>query len=513
MTSLIIIPRESRRIRRSRSDILFKSIAFISVQVSTSVESALHITTSRVYPNECLKKPREYYDYDTCTMPPANVVSRKRDEFSLLRRLGSGKFSDVFEAVDGGSSRGEIRESKVDVFGTNEMTEVDPDQLCVIKCLKPVVDRKIKRELLVLSHASGLPNLARLRGCVIPDSYRTDATNIARKPTKEQISTFTNQMPSLVLEHAGPNSQWLCHRKSGDPSLLPNPLFNQQQQQQSISEAPSHLREYEMKYYLFHLLIALDALHSRGIMHRDVKPRNVLINRKWPPLLSEITQSMERKHHNIQPPSPLMLIDLGLADFYIPKQKYNVRVSSRHYKAPELLLGYGYYDFGIDMWGVGCILAGLLLRREPFFRGKDNLDQFGKIVSVLGKEDLLSYCNRVGLKMSGDLERVVQKYTAKSDTAGKRKDWFSFLKKPSVGKKKDNTGSDVELECPVPSARGLDLLDKLLVYDHQKRLTAVEAMAHSYFDEVRDLVQGEVRQRWNLEQRSIRRKSNSFPES
>lgn len=53
--------------------------------------------------------------------------------YLILNKSGSGKFSDVFEAVDGGSSSGEIRESKVDVFGTNEMTEVDPDQLCVIK--------------------------------------------------------------------------------------------------------------------------------------------------------------------------------------------------------------------------------------------------------------------------------------------------------------------------------------------------------------------------------------------
>ena len=65
----------------------------------------------------------------------------------------------------------------------------------------------------------------------------------------------------------------------------------------------------------------------------------------------------------------LMLIDLGLADFFFPNTKYNVRVASRHYKAPELLLGYEYYDYAIDMWSFGCVLAGLLTRREPFFRG------------------------------------------------------------------------------------------------------------------------------------------------
>ena len=82
-------------------------------------------------------------------------------------------------------------------------------------------------------------------------------------------------------------------------------------------------------------------------MHRDVKPRNVLIDKT---------------------DMSLMLIDLGLADFYLPNTQYNVRVASRHYKSPELLLGYKDYDYSIDMWGVGCILAGLLFRREPFLR-------------------------------------------------------------------------------------------------------------------------------------------------
>lgn len=134
-------------------------------------------------------------------------------------------------------------------------------------------------------------------------------------------------MPSLVLLHAGRDSQWLSHGNDG-----------------------TYLSDYEIRYYLCHLLIALDALHSRGIMHRDVKPRNVLINRG-------------------ASQSPLMLIDLGLADFYLPNTRYNVRVASRHYKSPELLIGYEYYDYAIDMWGVGCVLGGLLLRREPLFRG------------------------------------------------------------------------------------------------------------------------------------------------
>jgi casein kinase II subunit alpha len=203
---------------------------------------------------------------------------------------------------------------------------IDPRTLVVLKCLKPVSERKIKRELLVLQHASKLPNLARLLAVAIPPNYFDAQAN-----KKRQLQP----MPALVLEHAGVDSMWLCHSKN------------------------DYLTDHEIRYYLYHLLIALDSLHARGIMHRDVKPRNVLLNRG-----SSTSISSEKR--------PLTLIDLGLADFYLPNNRYNVRVASRHYKAPELLLGHELYDYAIDMWGVGCVLVGLLFRREPFFRGYVN---------------------------------------------------------------------------------------------------------------------------------------------
>ena len=186
-----------------------------------------------------------------------------------------------------------------------------------------------------------------------------------------------------------------------------------------------------------------------------------------------------------------MLIDLGLADFYLPNQNYNVRVASRHYKAPELLLGNEYYDYGIDMWGVGCILAGLLFRREPLFRGKDNVDQLGKIVTILGTEDLFKYVNKFGLQLSNDLNNVIRKYTIRSNPTGLRKPWLSLIA-AGVGEGGAPT--------PVPCQEGIHLLDQLLVYDHEQRLTAREAMMHPFFDDVRDIVGVDVQTRWAFEQ-------------
>ena len=73
----------------------------------------------------------------------------------------------------------------------------------------------------------------------------------------------------------------------------------------------------------------------------------------------------------------LRLIDWGLAEFYHPNQEYNVRVASRYFKGPELLVDYQYYDYSLDMWSLGCMLASIIFRKEPFFHGHDNYDQVG----------------------------------------------------------------------------------------------------------------------------------------
>ena len=76
-----------------------------------------------------------------------------------------------------------------------------------------------------------------------------------------------------------------------------------------------------------------------GIIHRDVKPHNVMIDH-------------EQKK--------LRLIDWGLAEFYHPMQEYNVRVASRYFKGPELLLNYQEYDYSLDLWSFGCMFASMV---------------------------------------------------------------------------------------------------------------------------------------------------------
>lgn len=70
----------------------------------------------------------------------------------------------------------------------------------------------------------------------------------------------------------------------------------------------------------------------------------------------------------------LTIVDWGLADFYLPHKKFNCRVASRYFKGPELLLNNCYYDYSLDIWSAGCMLAGMVFEREPFFKGADNDD-------------------------------------------------------------------------------------------------------------------------------------------
>jgi casein kinase II subunit alpha len=124
-----------------------------------------------------------------------------------------------------------------------------------------------------------------------------------------------------------------------------------------------------------------------GIMHRDIKPQNIIIN-----------------HNKRQ----LRLIDWGNAEFYIPGQEYNVRMGTRY--APELLVNNSLYDYSIDIWGLGCVFAGMIFKKEPFFQGHDNYDQLVKITKVLGTDDLYKYIEKYNLCLDPNFLGILTRY-------------------------------------------------------------------------------------------------------
>lgn len=185
----------------------------------------------------------------------------------------------------------------------------------------------------------------------------------------------------------------------------------------------------------------MDFCHSKGIMHRDVKPHNVMIDHE------------KRK---------LRLIDWGLAEFYHPGTEYNVRVASRYFKGPELLVDFQEYDYSLDMWSLGAMFASMIFRKEPFFHGNSNSDQLVKIAKVLGTEELFDYLDKYDIELDAQYDDILSRFPKKS--------WHHFVNSENQR---------------FVSNEALDFLDKLLRYDHQERLTAKEAMAHPYFAPVR----------------------------
>jgi casein kinase II subunit alpha len=159
----------------------------------------------------------------------------------------------------------------------------------------------------------------------------------------------------------------------------------------------------------------------------------------------------------------LRLIDWGLAEFYHADQDYNVRVASRYFKGPELLVDLQDYDYSLDMWSLGCMFAGMIFRKEPFFHGRDNQDQLVKIAKVLGSQELLAYLDKYGITLENHFQQLLGNHV--------RKPWKRFV------------SPDVKF---IANQEAIDFLDKLLRYDHQERLTAKEAMEHRYFDPIRN---------------------------
>lgn len=217
--------------------------------------------------------------------------------------------------------------------------------------------------------------------------------------------------------------------------------FNEIYLVQELMEADLHqiirseqpLTDAHFQYFLYQLLRGLKFIHSANVLHRDLKPGNLLVNADC----------------------ELKICDFGLARGFDDSPEANAGfmteyVATRWYRAPEIMLSFASYTKAIDVWSVGCIFAEML-GGKPLFKGRDYVDQLNQILAIRGTPDE-STLARVGSERAQHYIR-------------------SLPPMPRV---------NLSTLYPKATPLALDLLEQLLEFDPARRITVSNALAHPY---------------------------------
>lgn len=234
---------------------------------------------------------------------------------------------------------------------------------------------------------------------------------------------------SLLKELQHPNIVRLCDVIHTERKLTLVFEFLDQDLKKLLDMCDGGLDPATTKSFLYQLLRGVAYCHQHRVLHRDLKPQNLLINRE----------------------GALKLADFGLARaFGIPVRSYTHEVVTLWYRAPDVLMGSRKYSTPVDIWSVGCIFAELVEGR-PLFPGQNDADQLQKIFAILGTPTQADW-----------------------PTITELPDW-----KPDFPQYEPQPWSKV---VPNLDALGTDLLSKMLQCYPDKRVTARAAMEHEYFN-------------------------------
>eukprot|EP00252_Welwitschia_mirabilis_P023418 TRINITY_DN6605_c0_g1_i1.p1 TRINITY_DN6605_c0_g1~~TRINITY_DN6605_c0_g1_i1.p1 ORF type:complete len:402 (+),score=71.88 TRINITY_DN6605_c0_g1_i1:182-1387(+) len=220
------------------------------------------------------------------------------------------------------------------------------------------------------------------------------------------------------------------------------------------------------------LLEAVDYMHDLTLTHTDLKPENILLVSSESRKIPDKNSSDPSKYHKRVPvSSAIKLIDFGSATF--ENQHHCSIVSTRHYRAPEVILGLG-WSYPCDMWSVGCILVELC-SGDALFQTHENLEHLAMMEQALGP-------------IPHSMIRRASENAIKYFRHGKELDW------PEGASSKESIHAVQKL----PRLRNLimnhvdhsggtliDLLQGLLKFDPSERLTAKQALRHEFFTQQR----------------------------
>lgn len=186
-----------------------------------------------------------------------------------------------------------------------------------------------------------------------------------------------------------------------------------------------------IKSYMYQICMAIKFCHGRRILHRDMKPQNLLIDQN----------------------GAIKIADFGLGRaISVPVRAYTHEVVTLWYRAPEILLGVTKYSCPVDVWSIGAIFAEMSNKR-PFFHGDSEIDQLYRIFRLLGTPT----------------EQIWPGVTSLPEYKGVFPKWAP---------------GSLDKHVPRMEESGIDMLKQMLVYDPAHRLSALRSVEHPYFSDL-----------------------------